>query len=100
MREEQKRGRWLGWSRRLTCGLALGLIVAGPPSAVLAGERIVLLELRSDGSVMEINPATRVTFRDLDKYLDRRLSGKQVLEIKLQEHREGCKQIVLIRYEE
>ena len=41
----------------------------------MAGQRIVLLELRSDGSVMEINPATRVTFRDLDKYLDRRLSG-------------------------
>jgi len=51
-----------------------------------------------DGQVLEINPATRVVFKDLDRYLERRLEGKKVLEIKIQERADGCDQIILIRY--
>jgi len=42
----------------------------------------------------------RIVFKDLDRYRDRTLDGKRVLEIKLQEPSTGCDQIILIRYEE
>lgn len=44
--------------------------------------------------------SSHVVFKDLDRYLARRLDSKQVLEIKLQEPSSGCDQIILIRYEE
>lgn len=99
------------WRRRVGVGLVLilacllGGFPSGPgaisgPREVLAAERIVLLRLNSDGGVLEINPATRVTFKDLDTYLRRRLDGKRVLEVKLQERLKGCDQLIVIRYEE
>lgn len=53
--------------------------------------------LKAKGSGLR---ASHVVFKDLDRYLDRRLDGKQVLEIKLQEPSSGCDQIIVIRYEE
>ncbi|MFQ5875247.1 MAG: hypothetical protein ACE5JL_15810 [Dehalococcoidia bacterium] len=99
------------WRRAVSVGLVLvlGLVVGGfskeigrhsRPQEEFAGERIVLLRLMPSGRVVEINPSTRHVFMDLDRYLDRTLDGKRVLEIKLQGPSTGCDQIMLIRYEE
>jgi hypothetical protein len=72
----------------------------GGPGEVRAAERIVLLRLMPDGRVLEINPATRIAFRDLNRYLDRRLDGRRVRELEIQEPAGGCDQIIVIRYEE
>ena len=66
----------------------------------LAAERFALLRLMPDGQVLEINPATRVAFKDLDRYLERRLAAKKVLDIKIQEPTRECDQTILIRYED
>ena len=88
--------------------VVLGLVIGGfpggvggggGPGEVLAAQGIALLRLKPSGEVIEINPSTHLSFRDLDGYLERRLSGKSVLEIKVQERVEECDQIILIRYE-
>jgi len=81
-------------------GLALGVLLTIGAAPALGAERFVLLRLEERGQVTELNPATNVSYRDLDTYLRSRLDGKQILEVKVQETREGCRAMILIRYSE
>jgi len=80
--------------------LALGALPLTQPGVALAAEHFALLRLEERGQVTELNPATNVSYRDLDTYLRSRLDGKQILEVKVQETREGCRASILVRYAE
>ncbi len=48
----------------------------------------------------QFNPATNVSYRDLDTYLRSKLEGKKILEIRQQDCKQPCRPTIMIRYEE
>ncbi len=84
----------------LLAALAGAAVLIASPGSALAAERLALLRLEERGEVTEINAATNVSYRDLDTYLRSRLEGKQILEVKVQLPRYGCRQIILVRSSE
>ncbi len=100
MKDRHRQRAGTGRPGALVGALGVAIMLFASPESALAAERFVLLRLEEQGQVTELNPATNVSYRDLDTYLRSRLDGKKVLEVKVQETREACRQLILIRYSE
>ncbi len=48
----------------------------------------------------QINPASNVSYRDLDTFVRSKLEGKRIIEVKHQDCQQRCRPTLLIRYEE